>query len=178
MALDEAVQQELTRIIEANEVVLFMKGNRQAPQCGFSATVVGILDSILPSYHTVDVLSAPEIREGIKVFSSWPTIPQLYVKGEFVGGCDIVTEMTLSGELDPHEVQHACDAGGEAALGHRLGALHEEHDVVVGDGVLDLVLSGRGHRIILRFGAQGARVVRARAWSSPLEPSILPLRAA
>lgn len=98
-ALDEGVQQELSGIIEANDVVLFMKGNRQAPQCGFSATVVGILDSILPSYHTVDVLSAPQLREGIKAFSSWPTIPQLYVKGEFVGGCDIIQEMHGSGEL-------------------------------------------------------------------------------
>jgi monothiol glutaredoxin len=99
MALDEAVHQEITQLIESNEVVLFMKGTRQAPQCGFSATVVGILDSILPSYHTVDVLSAPHIREGIKTFSSWPTIPQLYAKGEFIGGCDIIQEMLGSGEL-------------------------------------------------------------------------------
>ena len=110
MALEEAVQQELDQIIEGAEVVLFMKGNRQSPQCGFSATVVGILDSILTDYHTVDVLSAPHIREGIKVYSSWPTIPQLYVKGEFVGGCDIIQEMMGSGELyqtfgiDPVEV--------------------------------------------------------------------------
>lgn len=77
----------------------FMKGNRRQPQCGFSATVVGILDAMLPEYTTVDVLSAPHIREGIKAYSSWPTIPQLYVKGEFVGGCDIVQEMYGSGEL-------------------------------------------------------------------------------
>jgi monothiol glutaredoxin len=99
MALDEAVQREITALIESNEVVLFMKGNRQAPQCGFSATVIGILDSILPTYQTVDVLSEPQIREGIKVYSSWPTIPQLYVKGEFIGGCDIIQEMVGSGEL-------------------------------------------------------------------------------
>lgn len=99
MALDEAVRQEITSTIESHEVVLFMKGNRGAPQCGFSATVVGILDSMLTDYHTVDVLSAPEIRDGIKAFSSWPTIPQLYIKGEFVGGCDIVQEMVGSGEL-------------------------------------------------------------------------------
>ncbi len=99
MELDEGVRQEITRTLEANEVVLFMKGSRRAPQCGFSATVVGILDSMLGDYHTVDVLSAPHIREGIKVFSSWPTIPQLYVKGEFVGGCDIIQEMMGSGEL-------------------------------------------------------------------------------
>jgi monothiol glutaredoxin len=99
MALDEAVRQEITEVIGNNDVVLFMKGNRQSPQCGFSATVVGILDSMLPTYHTVDVLSAPHIREGIKEFSSWPTVPQLYVKGEFVGGCDIVQEMFGSGEI-------------------------------------------------------------------------------
>jgi monothiol glutaredoxin len=99
MALEEAVRQEISELIESNDVVLFMKGNRRMPQCGFSATVVGILDSMLSDYHTVDVLSAPQIRDGIKVFSSWPTIPQLYVKGEFVGGCDIVQEMFGSGEL-------------------------------------------------------------------------------
>ncbi len=99
MALDDAVRQEIQSMIDANEVVLFMKGNRRSPQCGFSATVVGILDSMLTDYHTVDVLSAPHIRDGIKDFSSWPTIPQLYVKGEFVGGCDIVQEMVGSGEL-------------------------------------------------------------------------------
>ena len=99
MALEEAVHQEITQLIGDNEVVLFMKGNRQAPQCGFSATVVGILDSMLPEYQTVDVLAAPHIRDGIKAFSSWPTVPQLYVKGEFIGGCDIIQEMFGSGEI-------------------------------------------------------------------------------
>ena len=99
MALEEAVEQEINQLINDSDVVLFMKGNRQAPQCGFSATVVGILDSMLPDYATVDVLAAPHIRDGIKVFSSWPTVPQLYVKGEFVGGCDIIQEMFGSGEI-------------------------------------------------------------------------------
>ncbi len=99
MSLDESVRQEITNTLESNEVVLFMKGNRRSPQCGFSATVVGILDSMLGDYHTVDVLSEPEVRDGIKTFSSWPTIPQLYVKGEFIGGCDIIQEMMGSGEL-------------------------------------------------------------------------------
>jgi monothiol glutaredoxin len=99
MALEEAVHQEITQLIGESDVVLFMKGNRQAPQCGFSATVVGILDSMLPDYHTVDVLAAPHIRDGIKAFSSWPTVPQLYVKGEFIGGCDIIQEMFGSGEI-------------------------------------------------------------------------------
>ncbi len=110
MALEDAVRQEIDQLVQHNEIVLFMKGNRQSPQCGFSATVVGILDSIISDYHTVDVLSAPHIREGIKVYSSWPTIPQLYVKGEFIGGCDIIQEMVGTGELystfglDPVEV--------------------------------------------------------------------------
>jgi monothiol glutaredoxin len=99
MALDENVRQEINELIGSNEIVLFMKGDRGAPQCGFSATVVGILDSMVSNYHTVDVLSAPHLRDGIKTFSSWPTVPQLYVKGEFVGGCDIIQEMFGSGEI-------------------------------------------------------------------------------
>jgi monothiol glutaredoxin len=86
-------------MIASDRVVLFMKGNRAAPQCGFSARVVQILDSLLPSYTTVDVLRAPDVREGIKEYSSWPTIPQLYVGGEFLGGCDIVSELYTTGEL-------------------------------------------------------------------------------
>ncbi len=99
MNLDESVKQEISDLIGSHDVVLFMKGDRSQPQCGFSATVVGILDAILPEYRTVDVLSAPHIRDGIKAFSSWPTIPQLYVRGEFLGGCDIVQEMYGTGEL-------------------------------------------------------------------------------
>lgn len=97
--MDERTRQEIDSLIASDRVVLFMKGHRRQPQCGFSATVVGILDEIVPEYTTVDVLSNPAIREGIKVYSSWPTIPQLYVAGEFIGGCDIVTEMFQSGEL-------------------------------------------------------------------------------
>ncbi len=99
MSLDQAVSERITSTIQANEVVLFMKGNRTMPQCGFSGRVVQILDSLVDEYHTVDVLSDPEIRDGIKEFSSWPTIPQLYMKGEFVGGCDIITDLYNSGEL-------------------------------------------------------------------------------
>jgi len=89
----------IARLVEQHPVMLFMKGNRRQPQCGFSATVVGILDSVLSDYETFDVLSDHSVREGVKVFSSWPTIPQLYVKGEFVGGCDIIQEMAATGEL-------------------------------------------------------------------------------
>ena len=86
-------------LLAEHDVVLFMKGNRRMPQCGFSARVVGMLDSVIDSYHTVDVLSDPEVRTGMKGYSDWPTFPQLYIKGEFQGGCDIVTEMHGSGEL-------------------------------------------------------------------------------
>ena len=86
--------------IDANPVMLYMKGNAMFPQCGFSAKVVQILSHIKVPFQTVNVLEDPELREGIKTFSNWPTVPQLYVKGEFVGGCDIVTEMYLSGELE------------------------------------------------------------------------------
>ncbi len=86
--------------LDANDVVLFMKGTAQAPQCGFSSRVAGVLNYLGVEFKDVNVLADEGIRNGIKSFSDWPTIPQLYVKGEFVGGCDIVTEMTLSGELD------------------------------------------------------------------------------
>ena len=86
--------------VTANDVVLFMKGTKEMPQCGFSSRVAGVLNYIGVDYADVNVLADEGIRQGIKDYSDWPTIPQLYIKGEFVGGCDIVTEMTLSGELD------------------------------------------------------------------------------
>jgi monothiol glutaredoxin len=86
--------------IAKNDVVLFMKGTKMMPQCGFSSRVAGVLNYMGVQFADVNVLEDAAIRQGIKDFSDWPTIPQLYVKGEFVGGCDIVTEMTLSGELD------------------------------------------------------------------------------
>ncbi|MBW2316352.1 MAG: Grx4 family monothiol glutaredoxin [Deltaproteobacteria bacterium] len=99
MQLDQDTKTRIEGIVASDDVVLFMKGNRQAPQCGFSATVIQILDHLIPQYTTVDVLQDPEVRDGIKAFSQWPTIPQLYVKGEFVGGCDIIREMFQAGEL-------------------------------------------------------------------------------
>jgi monothiol glutaredoxin len=86
--------------VTANDVVLFMKGTKSMPQCGFSSRVAGVLNFMGIEFADVNVLEDAEIRQGIKDYSDWPTIPQLYVKGEFVGGCDIITEMTLSGELD------------------------------------------------------------------------------
>ena len=86
--------------VTGHDVVLFMKGTKSMPQCGFSSRVAGVLNYMGVEFVDVNVLADADIRQGIKDFSDWPTIPQLYVKGEFVGGCDIVTEMTLSGELD------------------------------------------------------------------------------
>ena len=85
-----------------NDVVLFMKGTPVFPQCGFSATVVEVLSRLGVKFKGIDVLTDPSLRQGIKDFSNWPTIPQLYIKGEFVGGCDIVREMYVSGELQKH----------------------------------------------------------------------------
>ncbi|WP_299702973.1 Grx4 family monothiol glutaredoxin [uncultured Tateyamaria sp.] len=90
----------ITEIINANPVVLYMKGTKSMPQCGFSSRVAGVLNYMGVDFADVNVLADEDLRQGIKEFSDWPTIPQLYVKGEFVGGCDIITEMTLSGELD------------------------------------------------------------------------------
>ena len=95
-----SAEDQIKETVTTNDVVLFMKGSKLMPQCGFSSRVVGVLQGMDVEFHTVDVLADPAIRQGIKDYSDWPTIPQLYVKGEFVGGCDIITEMTLSAELD------------------------------------------------------------------------------
>lgn len=93
------VKERIDALLKANDVVLFMKGSALFPQCGFSSRAVAILDHLGASFETVDVLQDAEIRQGIKEYSEWPTIPQLYVKGEFVGGSDIMMEMFESGEL-------------------------------------------------------------------------------
>src|ERR1041385_7415185 len=98
--MDEQTRGRIQSVIDGNDIVVFMKGNPEAPRCGFSAQVVQILDTLGVDYASVDVLADAEIREGIKQYSDWPTIPQLYVKKEFVGGCDIVKEMYGSGELE------------------------------------------------------------------------------
>ena len=97
--MEEKIKIEIQNYIDNNEVCLFMKGTPDAPQCGFSMAVSNILKILEVSYKGINVLEDQSIREGIKVFSDWPTIPQLYVKKEFVGGCDIVKEMYESGEL-------------------------------------------------------------------------------
>ncbi len=96
---EPAVHDSIQKLIEENPVMLFMKGTPAFPQCGFSATVVAILDHLGVDYESTNVLENQDIREGVKSFSNWPTIPQLYVKGEFLGGCDIAKEMFQSGEL-------------------------------------------------------------------------------
>ena len=93
-------KERIDETVKTNDVVLFMKGTKAMPQCGFSSRVAGVLNYMGIEYQDVNVLDDEAIRQGIKDYSDWPTIPQLYVKGEFVGGCDIITEMTLSGELD------------------------------------------------------------------------------
>ena len=97
--LDENVKQRIQAEIDSNDVVLFMKGTPVFPQCGFSSMVSQVLNHMSVEFKGIDVLTETSIRDGIKTFSDWPTIPQLYVKGEFVGGCDIIREMYESGEL-------------------------------------------------------------------------------
>jgi len=97
--LDEGVKDRIEKEINSNEVVLFMKGTPVFPQCGFSSMVSQVLSHIGVEFKGVDVLAEPTLRDGIKTFSDWPTIPQLYVKGDFIGGCDIIKEMYENGEL-------------------------------------------------------------------------------
>jgi len=97
----EDIIKKIESQVTGNKVVLFMKGTKEMPQCGFSAKVVQILNSHGVDYETVDVLADPEIRQGIKEYSQWPTLPQLFVDGKFIGGCDICVEMEETGELGP-----------------------------------------------------------------------------
>ena len=95
-----AAKEQIRQAVDGNDVVLFMKGTATMPQCGFSSRVAQILGYLGVQFQDVNILESPELRQRIKEFSDWPTTPQLYVKQEFVGGCDIVTEMTMTGELD------------------------------------------------------------------------------
>lgn len=138
MSLSDATREKIENIVKQNRVVLFMKGTPKSPMCGFSAKTVGLLGSILDDYKSVDVLEDQEIRDGIKVYGNWPTIPQLYIDGELVGGCDIVTAMFNSSELHqmlgveapdrtPPEVTITDAAAGkilEAMAGHEGVGLH------------------------------------------------------
>jgi len=95
------VQQKIAQQVKDNKILIYMKGTKTFPQCGFSAAVVDVFNRLNVPYETVDVLSDPEIRDGVKVFANWPTIPQVYISGKFIGGCDIVREMYARGELQP-----------------------------------------------------------------------------
>lgn len=113
--MSDEIQTAIDEAVKAHDVMLFMKGTPHFPQCGFSSTVVQILDVIGAEYTATNVLENEDIREGIKAYSDWPTIPQLYVKGEFVGGCDIITEMVLSGEFDTYLEEKGVAFNKEAA---------------------------------------------------------------
>ncbi|HEY5279570.1 MAG TPA: Grx4 family monothiol glutaredoxin [Pseudolabrys sp.] len=108
------IEQFIDNEVKSNDVVLFMKGTPQFPMCGFSGQVVQILDHLGVSYKSVNVLESDDIRSGIKAYSNWPTVPQLYVKGEFVGGCDIVREMFQAGELKGLLTEKGVEAGQSA----------------------------------------------------------------
>ena len=97
--LDDTTRERIKTEVDANDVLLFMKGTPVFPQCGFSAAVIQVLSHLQVKFSSINVLEDPDIRDGIKQYSDWPTIPQLYVKGEFVGGCDIIREMYETGEL-------------------------------------------------------------------------------
>jgi len=109
------VETQIKDTVTGNDVVLFMKGTKSMPQCGFSSRVAGVLNFMGVEFADVNVLADEDMRQGIKDFSDWPTVPQLYVKGEFVGGCDIITEMTLSGELDTLFVENGVTFDQDAA---------------------------------------------------------------
>src|SRR5678810_1108062 len=100
MTLDPETRKKIEQLVASDSVVLFMKGSRSFPQCGFSASVVNILNTLVPKYATVNVLSDPDVRGGMKEYSDWPTFPQLFIKGEFVGGADIVRQMFETGDLE------------------------------------------------------------------------------
>ena len=164
--MDSAVRSSIERSISENPVVLYMKGTRGQPQCGFSARVVEVLDTLLAEYVTIDVLADASLREGVKEYSSWPTIPQLYVRGEFVGGSDIVSALHESGELgeklgelaQPAKPNMSVSEAARAELAAALESSDEcirldvspafEHDLCVGvPDPRDLVVEVAGLRI-------------------------------
>lgn len=112
--MDENTRQRIQTEVDTNDVLLFMKGTPVFPQCGFSAAVIQVLSHLQVKFNSVNVLEDMDIREGIKQYSDWPTIPQLYVKGEFVGGCDIIREMFETGELSTFLAEKGIELSSEA----------------------------------------------------------------
>ena len=165
--MDPQIRSQLEQLIQGNRVLLFMKGTKHFPQCGFSATVIQILDQLVPEYQTVNVLKEPDLREGIKEYSSWPTIPQLYVDGKFVGGCDIVREMFVAGEL--HEMFGVKQAEVKPPsititpmAKKALEAAKESPDAEEDAGVLRLVVSSKyEYELVLDEKKKGDFVVEA-----------------
>lgn len=160
MSLDDATRDRIQTLVDSSEVFLFMKGTPEAPQCGFSATVVQILDQLIPRYASFDVLSDPAVREGVKEFSSWPTIPQLYVRGELFGGCDIVQESYASGEL--HQ-QLGVDPGEGPAPEI---TIHEDAARALSEATRD---APADHALHLGIDAQ----YRSRLYLAPADPQAL-----
>jgi monothiol glutaredoxin len=172
MTLDPQTRQAIDSLLNENPVVLFMKGNRGQPQCGFSAKAVSALDMLVPDYLTVDVLQHPQIRDGIKAYGKWPTIPQLYVQGELIGGSDIIQEMFASGELaetlgvdvpavDAPRITLAASAREtmqRALAGHPNMAIHLRID------------AGWGHQLSLAPPAPGAVSIDLDGISLQLDP--------
>ena len=176
MSNTPAFKARIDTLVGENQIVLFMKGNRRMPQCGFSAKVVGMLDGIVDTYETVDVLSDPEVRSGMKGYSDWPTFPQLYIDGEFVGGCDIITDMYGSGELHktlgvdlgevPDPTITVTDSAAEqfrAALADQPGASLRfqvsptfQHGLELGPkGAIDVVVACNGVDLVLDRASAG-----------------------
>jgi len=169
MELDQQTRSRIESLIRSDRVVLFMKGSRAQPQCGFSAATVSILDPLVSAYTTVDVLADQDIREGIKVYSDWPTIPQLYIDHEFMGGCDVVKQMHNTGALHealglppPDRTPPVIEIS-EAAVGLIRAALAENPGMAVhlsidGHWQHDLHLApAEGHEVTTR--AQGVEVL-------------------
>ncbi len=134
--MESALKEQLEQTVKSDKVVLFMKGTRMAPQCGFSAKVVSLLEEFISEYTTVNVLEDPSVRQGIKEYSSWPTVPQLYIDGEFVGGCDIITEMFANGDLEkklgaePVEIEPPKIELSDTAAGALEGALQGDSEFI------------------------------------------------
>jgi monothiol glutaredoxin len=197
MSLEPATRERLDTIVNEHPVVLFMKGNREQPMCGFSAATSRVLSDLLPNYHTVDVLADPEIRQGVKEYGDWPTIPQLYVKGELVGGADIVRQMYASGELHtlfdlpqpdrtPPEItitdkaaeaiRTAMAEAGDMVLHLDVGADHTAAFRVDAAGDNDIVTEANGLRVHLDPGsAQHARGITID-WVETMQGAGLSLR--
>ena len=165
MALDPQTHSKITAVLEQHPIVLFMKGSRRMPRCGFSATVVGILDGLGVDYKDVDVLADPAVREGIKEFGNWPTIPQLYYKGSLVGGCDIVRELDQSGELaETLGVTLAPVTTPKVTISERAAAVIREAAAQADPGQavrLTVLQGGRAHELV--FDNQRASDIVAEA---------------